>query len=295
MKKIIITMALMAFSTGVHADVQPGLQAFKDGRWFEAAAQATQTGTAEGYSLACKSRLIGASYFSEGETAVRELHTALEDCERALSIDPEHLEARLSLALGMGYEVKRLSSVRLARATRRIMEQLVTLYPKDTLSAAGLAGWHGAVANAGFFARLILGGSKKSAIAWFGYSRTLGTWDIPLRFEYIKFRAKQGRKEREEALRELQILLATESDFAIDKEIQRRATELLPVLRSGSKSDVKATLNRVSAFPGIKEFSDYPDFDWNEDLWPGDIDVEDPEFGLKVENMSQIAQASTDG
>ena len=261
---------LLMFFVHTPQDKHPvGWTNFKEGRFNDAIDQARKSGSADDLSLACRAGLTAAGYLKSGEEAVVMLHSAASDCEAALRLDPRHLEATLSLALAVGYEGKRLGKPGHATAARKIIERLIESYPKDPMPAAALGGWHGAVANAGFLARSYLGGSKKKAIEWFDHSRQLGEWDIALRFEYVKFLAMGNKKNRAEALKQIDLLLATEPLLAIDRMLQDRTRLIRPAVVKGRKRSIKGLVGSLTAFPGIKKQKNLPAYAFDETLWGG--------------------------
>ncbi len=256
-----------------------GWNDFSEGRFEQAILRARSSGSADDLSLACRAGLTLAGYLKSGEEAVAALHSAAADCEAALKLNPTHLEASLSLALAIGYEGKRLGKPKFATTSRRLIERLVELYPEDPMPSAALGGWHGAVSNAGFLARTYLGGSKKKANEWFDHSRTLGHWDIALRFEYVKFLAMGGKSDRKQALKEIDQLLASEPNLAIDRMLQDRTRLLRTAVVDGRKRAIKKMVQSLTAFPGIKNQKNYPGYTFNESLWPGKANEEDQDVG----------------
>lgn len=263
-------VALVLVSTAARANEAnsiPGWEEYKAGRYSETVDIGRAAQTADGYAIACRANLLSGGYELRGREAFDALQTAIADCEKALRLDPKHMDARLSLTFALGYEAKRLGSATLATQTRKEIEHLIRLYPGHPIPAAALGGWHGAIANGGFIVRLYLGGSHRRAGQWFDYAVELGVDDIYTLFEYTKYLAKRKKNDRAVAIAVLEDITTRTPETAIDANIIERAKTLLESLKNGKKSDVRQAVIDLSAFPDIKEFKKEPSFDYDRSLW----------------------------
>jgi len=232
---------------------------FKSGNFEGAIEKVQNDDTADGHTLACRSHLVIGGFQTEGEQAVQSLHNAIDECQKAIEQDPNHVIARMSYAMALGIEGKRLTSPGLATRSKKQIEALVELYPDDPLVHGALGGWHSEVAAAGFLARVALGAKRSRARELFGKSLEQGSLDIPLRFEYVKFLARGNKKERAQALEEIDALGELTPGFVFEEMVQAFARKLRPVVAAGKKSNIKKKIAELSAFYGIEKWgSDLP-------------------------------------
>ena len=114
--------------------------------------------------------------------------------EKALKIDPKHYVAALSHAIAIGFEGLRIRKASYARASKREIEQFIQHYPQNALARGSLAGWHAAVAEEGWLARLFLGASRARAKSLYAEALLLPNLETPLLYEYIRFLASGNRQ-----------------------------------------------------------------------------------------------------
>ena len=234
----------------------PGWSAFLTSNFRGALTEATEAGTADGYALACRAATVLGGYFSTGDEAVAYLHKAIENCEKALEQDPDHLIGKMTYAMTVGFEGKRINSPSYASRSRKIFEELVSTYPENPLARAGLAGWHSEVHAAGFFIRTALGGSRKKAKTGFEEALALGTLDLPLRLEYAKFLARGKKSDREAAFKLLTAIEQATPANGFERILIGVATKIKVAVASGKKSRITKAIKETGAFFGIEDWDD---------------------------------------
>lgn len=221
---------------------------------FRAAREAAQKGrSADAAFLACRSGLIIGGFYENGARAVQSLHQALVDCEQAVLRDPGHRAARLSLALAIAFEGKRLKKAKHAKTARKIIELLVEEDPTDPVAMAALGGWHSEVAAAGTLARMVLGARNRIARQYFSEAFAGPYKDLPMQFEYAKFLARHGKEDRTAALLLCdQIIKAPPSD-AFDALVQEQAESLKFYLKTERKKKIIDVVKNLAAFDDIEK------------------------------------------
>lgn len=234
----------------------PGWDDYVSGNFSAARSHARAARSAEGYALACRSGLVLGSYFETGNTAVRTLHQALEDCEASLALDPSHYVAGLSHAIALGFEGRRLRKVRYARASIREIRALIDRYPENGMALGALAGWNAEVAREGFFARLLLRASKKRAAALYEEALGLPNAGLPLAFEHVRFLAQGKKNERQQAAMKIRQTLAAKPQDAFEKLLQEKMQALLRALETSDKGALKVALTSATPFAGIEQWRD---------------------------------------
>lgn len=238
-------------------------KAFHDGDFKLARKQSQALGESEGadaYALACKSGLILGGFIDHGDNVVSSLHQALDDCRSALSIDPQHFDARFNYAVALGFEARRTRSAKHAVRSRDHLNFLLSQNLKNPLALGAIAGWHSETAKEGFLARTFLGASRKRANRYFA-TATMVSDDIALRYEYLRFLAGGSRKDRVSAMRTADSILKTKKKIsstnqkvgALDTLLLNRAQKILEALETKEKSKVQAALIDTAAFAEIKQ------------------------------------------
>jgi tetratricopeptide (TPR) repeat protein len=250
MKSIALLFLIMG---GWIADDAPGWPAYEAGDFLRARDAGEASDIADGLALACRSGLVIGGFYETGEAAVATLHRALDDCDKALKIDPNHKIAGVSYAIALGYEAKRLKKADYVKASKKRLEALLERFPDDAVVVAAYGGWHSAVSNAGLLARIALGGSRKEADKRLREAVALDPVSVGIRYEYVRFLAKGGRSDRREALGELKVFFAMTPRDAAEALMQERMQVLTAPLEADDKDALKDALKASAAFAGLSE------------------------------------------
>jgi len=224
---------------------------YNAGRFAAAKTKAQKLGTAEGYALACQTGLVIGGFQEKGVAAVMSLHGAIEDCRRALSLEPTNYSAGVSHAIATGFEGLRLKKVAYARAAKKEIESLIVHFPNNAVAAGALAGWHAAVSRQGVFARLILGAGRDKARNLFSQALKLSGAELPVYFEYIRFLAAGDNQDKSKAESLLAEITAKLPKNALEKLLLEKCLQIQSALQSGSKESLKQTLSAATPFAGI--------------------------------------------
>ena len=250
-----LTLLAFCFTANAQAQNPPGWDAFVAGNLRvarqEARTAAEQKATADSFALACRAGLAIGGFLETGEPAVLSLHGAIEDCEKALKIDPKHYVAALSHAIAIGFEGLRLRKASYARASKREIEQFIQHYPQNALARGSLAGWHAAVAEEGWLARLFLGASRARAKSLYAEALLLPNLETPLTYEYIRFLASGNRQDREKAMTLANEVLMQSPKDGFEAVLHTKLEPLLDALRRGDKNSIKQSISEATPFIGI--------------------------------------------
>lgn len=237
-------------------------QAFVAGDYVTAQHIGRESNTASGLTIACRAGLVMGGFYSKDNEATTLLHTAIKDCTAALTIDPLHFDAQMSLAIALSYEGKRTKKTFYPKHARMMLEALVGKHPDNALAYGALAAWHSQVSAAGFFARIVLKASRKQAKQLFEEAFRHGAIDFPLHVEHLKFLAAGSKAERQQALIAAKALVETPVSTSFDKLLQERCKTILTALKTGKKKEIKIAINAASAFntaEGWKDEEAYPE------------------------------------
>ncbi|WP_417465616.1 hypothetical protein [Kordiimonas sp.] len=250
------TLLVLTMLAGWQPLDTPGWLDFVEGSFNEARERAAASNTADGLALACRSGLVIGGFKEHGSKSVTSLHRALDDCEKALALDPNNVVAGVSYAIGIGYEAKRIRKASYVKASKERLEALVARLPDDPLAVAAMGGWHSAVSNAGFLARLALGASRKEAQKYFERAIALDDQSVGTRFEYVRFLARGDKEERALARKELSVALSIRPKDAAEEIMLKRLAALMEPLESDDKKAAKNTVIETSAFDDIAEWDE---------------------------------------
>ena len=254
---VFIFLLALAPQTGAQQNAA-GWPKYADGDFHgaraESAAAARQENHADNYALACRSGLVIGGFLETGKSAVASLHQALRDCEMALAQEPDNYVASLSHAIAIGFEGLRLRKASYARASRREIERLISIYPDNALALGALAGWHAAVAREGWLARLFLNASRTEAGTLYDRAVTLPGAELPLLYEHIRFLADGSTDEKERAVHLIEQVLLAGPGCGLDTLLIRRSHGLLDALKSGKKKPLRAAIEQATPFSGIDDW-----------------------------------------
>lgn len=219
--------------------------------------------TADGYFRSCKAELVLGGFFETGDTAVERLHQAITYCGTALKLEPDHYNAKLSLAAALSYEGKRLSKAEYPRLARKLIEQLIEQDPDNPDAYGGLGTWHMSVSRAGFLARLVLKASNKKAKTHFRTAHEMGEQNCGLLLEHAKFLALETKTDQKVALEHTEAILQRPPVLDTDALFIEKARLLKGILEKGykRKKDLRSAIDKISAFPGIKGNKSAPAYD----------------------------------
>jgi tetratricopeptide (TPR) repeat protein len=254
--KVIITVSIIGFFSfpALAQEKAIGWNEFKEGNFNAAVTASASDDSADSLTLNCRSNLVIGGFQTKGDEAISALHNALTSCQKAIEKDPDHVIARMSYAMALGFEGKRLNSPSLATKSRKQIEKILEKNPDHVLANGALGGWHSEVAAAGFLARIALGAKRGKAKTQFNKAIKAGSLDIPLKFEYIRYLARGNKTERAQAIQEIDALLELKPGFAFEEMVQERAKRLRSVVEAGKSKAIKKMLNELSPFFGITKW-----------------------------------------
>ncbi len=259
MKVLAALLCLIVAATApIRADEAAGWHAYNAGDYAAARDLFERAATPDGFAAACRTGLVIGGFFEEGDASVASLHRAMDDCKAAIRLDADHLDARISLAIGLGFEAKRLKKAKYAKASRQGLETLLVGSDDYGILHAALGGWHTTVYEAGFFARLALGAKRDIARAHFDKAVVQAPEDIGVRFEFIKYLAYGKKDEQHEAIREISALDGLPVHDAFDRFLIGRAQKIGAMIEAGDKRGLEDALGAATAFATIRKQKDLP-------------------------------------
>ncbi|HBS35416.1 MAG TPA: hypothetical protein DEA50_10125 [Parvularcula sp.] len=246
---LVVMMVFAACRAAAAADAGAG--AYADGDFAAARALGRAAMTAEGAARACEAGLVIGSFFERGETRVKSLHAALDDCARAIEAGDGDVAPYLSYAVGLAFEAKRLRSRAAALRARRFFAETLSRFPDSGLAHAGLAGWHSNVSREAGLVRVALGASRAEAARGFSAALRLDPDNIAINYEYLRFLAGGAAADRRQAAAvAAKIAAAAAPDDALGRLLIERAAIIARAL-GGSRYEIEAALTATEPFEGV--------------------------------------------
>jgi len=237
---------------------EPAARALAAGDYASARTLGQTSRTAKGLMTACRAGMLLGGYYEAGEAAIKSLHTAANDCLGVIKQDNRHVNARITLAIVIGFEGKRWRRPSLATQSKRLLQQTHTDFPDSPAAQGALGGWHSEVSAAGFLARLYLGARRGKAGQYFAGAITKGEHSAAFYLEYVKFLARGKKVDRALAREVAKTILSQPPNDAIDRLMQQKIAEIRAALNTGDKAEIKKAIAAATAFNGIKKWRTIP-------------------------------------
>ena len=170
---IAATGSALLLAAGADAQsIEDANAAYADGRFVEAADIGEALGTSEGFAVAAKSLAVYAHYEASEEEFREVVERATRMGEEAINADPTNPEAHYQAAHVAGRYAQRVGAFTalregLAARIREPLEATLALAPDRADAILALGGWHADIAEQGFLARAMYGGSDEEAVKFF--------------------------------------------------------------------------------------------------------------------------------
>ena len=149
-------------------------QAFKDGRFEEAAKLGSAGGSAEDLSIAAAARMAEGRFYLAGDERIAALNQAQALARRAIRLEPGHVRAHMVLAVALGAASREMGLwdayfSNNAEIGRREIDQCLTLSGESARARALIGEWHLEVVRRGGaeFAHMLYGADIEQGIAAF--------------------------------------------------------------------------------------------------------------------------------
>lgn len=250
--KILTALALLLITASAEADMEQARQAFAGGRWQEAAREAQLAGGAEGYAYAA--RALVAQLMLEPDLPDRRDLTrrAVDLAEAAYREDSESAEARLRLAISLGYQGRYTSTMRalftrLPQRGRSLLESIVMENPRNVWALGTLGAWNLEVARRGGTRGMeMLGASVEAGTGFYSQAIALDPDNPGLRyFLALGLIALDDADRNAMAWQQLEIALELEAHDAFEDGLMAEAAQLL-ALRSDRHAATAWAVGRMT-------------------------------------------------
>ena len=199
---------LLAGATAAQS-IEAARAAQDDGRFIEAARLAEGLETSAGYALATESLAIHGYYVATDPEKEALFKRAMGLADEAVRLDPANPQAHLQSAHAMGRYAQTVGAVKaIAQGyvgkVRQAIEDALARDPEMAGAHLSLATWHAETINgAGFAARVVLGASRKRALAHYERAMELAPDEKLVYVEYALGLVLLDRKKDRKPARDL--------------------------------------------------------------------------------------------
>ena len=244
MMRFLFPLLLLLTSPALAQDMT-SLVAYSEGHYEVAASQARASATADGYAFAARA-LLARGMCSDGQPAEELLDAAEEDARTALSLDENHLEGRLQLAIALSLKIRPLST-REARKTgygpyaRDLAEEVLEVDPGNVYANGFLSVWNiEVVRRGGGLGARIMGAGVKKGRRYYHTAVAASPDDIALHWQYARaLAALNARKYRDEINLALDRAMSTEPEDQLARVMAARAEILKEALSTQDRKAVQ--------------------------------------------------------
>ncbi len=250
MRHIVIALVLLV-GAPAHAAAE---DAFRAGRWAEAAREGRAEATAQSLIYAGRANLWIAGYETRDKARAEALVAAAEkDFDAALAKTPNDPEAQVQKAVAIGYRAKLAQSPGLAKDCRDRFIAVRDAHPDNALAWSAVAGWHGgSVASlGGFMAGMVLGAKASEFEKGFQRVFALAPRNPAYRTLYAITLLDLTTKNADKAAAALKDIDSLPAADAFERALRKQGAELARTLARGDAKAAQAQARKLSAFGNL--------------------------------------------
>ena len=236
-------LIFLVWPSATHADEDAHLIAFSEGRYSDAASVAAELHTPDNLAFAARSLLAEAMSAEDFIPPPNLIEQAELLAREALIEAPDHIEARLQLAIALSLKTRPMTTRQTLRSgygdeAKRLVESVLEDDPSNVYAHGFLSVWHVEVRRrGGAIGASMLGASVKQGRRHYQDAIALSPDDASVHWQYARaltaLNARKFRREIEDALK-----LATDCavETSLEALMQDRARALLTVIQSEKRS-----------------------------------------------------------
>ncbi len=227
---------------GARADDTAQLAAFSQGRYDEAVTLAETRPSADNLAFAARAILAEAMSAPDYTPPQARVQQAETYARRAIAAAPDHIEARLQLAIALSLRARPLTT-RQARKTgygsqaRTLAEAVLEDDPANTYAHGFLAVWNiEVVRRGGGFGSALLGASVRQGKRHYAAAIGIDAGDASVHWQYARaLAALNAKKYRDDIDTALTAALVAAPDSELEAIMQRRARILKTALETQTR------------------------------------------------------------
>lgn len=239
----LFVLLILVCSPAVHAEDEAHLIAFSEGRYSEAASIADALHTPDNLAFAARSLLAEAMSAEDFVPPPLLIDRAELLAREALQESPDHIEARLQLAIALSLKTRPMTTRETLRSgygdeAKRLVEAVLEDDPSNIYAHGFLSVWHIEVRRrGGAIGASVLGASIKQGRRHYENAVALAAGDAAIHWQYARaLAALNARKYRSEIADALEAALACPVETTLERVMQDRARALSVVLQSEKRA-----------------------------------------------------------
>jgi hypothetical protein len=249
-------MASEAPNTSTPFDTSwPAYQLYRAGKYADAMKDAAAENSARGYTLAAAAAIGDAA---EHIPPCMECVQRAEDyAKKAIAADPKVAEGYIFYAVALGQESHIIGSMSAmnkgyASLSKKEIDAALALAPNNARALSTLGGWNLEVVRAAgsFIASMSYSASAGKGIAAFEKGIAANPKDVVLHYQFaLSMAGLDADKYHDQILTQLNAAANGTPDTAYDSLSQKRAGELLGLLKAGNTDTFNAKVKAYQGFP----------------------------------------------
>lgn len=244
-------IALMILASPVAlADEEAHVIAFSEGRYGDAASVIESSSTPDSLAFAARSRLAEAMSSPDFVPPTALINEAELLARTALESTPDHIEARLQLAIALSLKTRPMTNRQTMRSgygeeAKRLVESVLADDPNNTYAHGFLSVWHVEVRRrGGAIGASMLGASVKKARRHYQDAISIAPDDASVHWQYARaLTALNAKKFRAEIDRALESAVSCDTDSSLELVMQDRAQ----ILRTSLQTEKRSASERLAA------------------------------------------------
>jgi tetratricopeptide (TPR) repeat protein len=246
--------ALALMAAGAHAQsLSESRRLYQQGAFMQAASVAERASGAGASAFAARALLAQVVVDPQADTVGDTVARARRNAERALTLDPNSVDARLQLAVALGLEAHRMpmhAALASGAATeaRRLIDEAIALNPREAWAHALLGNWHlEVVRRGGPLAAAAFGASYEAGVAAFRHARRLAPQDPVIALQFASaLLALQPDAHQSSVRRLLDVAAEADPQDALEAFACAQAVTLREVLAAEGPAAARARLHAMA-------------------------------------------------
>lgn len=254
MRRILSATLLVLLFTGSAQAADDALVLYRQGQYEQAIAMASAENSAGGFALAARAAMAEAMMRSP---CLDCLKRAESFARKSVSMDGGLADGHVFLATSLGYQARIVGMVRArlagyAEEAKKQLDEALRHDPQNPWALAALGGWHVEIVRGGgaTLARWLYGASVPVGISCFEKAFKAAPDNIVLRYQYALSLGGLDPVLYHAAITDA--LTRTDGGVAVsayDRFAQKRARELLALLKSGDQAGFSRIVRRDQGYP----------------------------------------------
>jgi len=227
---------------------------YREGQYEQAIAAGSAENSASGFALAARAAMAEAMMRSPCLDCLKRAESL---ARKSVAMDGGLADGHVFLATSLGYQARIVGMVRArlagyAEEAKTQLDEALRHDPQNPWALAALGGWHVEIVRGGgaTLARWLYGANVPTGISCFEKAFKAAPDNIVLRYQYALSLGGLDPVLYRAAI--IDALTRADTGFAVsayDRFAQKRARELLAVLKSGDQAAVSRTVRRDQGYP----------------------------------------------